>query len=271
MPTAPFALVQATVNGGAPVAGGITVEPNDIIQLSAADSSLWTTQLWEIYGFPAGYATPSGWTLSSGVLTSTDVTPPPFTISNRIAIWGKWGARLTVNGGIKNGAANAEMVDTATSFSLLSTLGQREIHRKETTQFGGWDAEYRANQKTIEAAVGHAGAMVATTDATPTLLKSFPMTGVSRDYVLRCSVAAVRDTGASSGLYDVAILYAIDSGGTPTLRNLTVSTIFETTGTMAITQNLVGSDIELLVTGVAATNFRWHLLAARFYALPYTP
>src|SRR4029077_1224704 len=104
MPTTPYAQVQVSVNGGAQQMGGLTVNFGDVIQLSGVNTLGWDNQVWELTYFPVGYATPAGWTLSSDgkTLSSTAVTPPPFTMPAGPTLWGKWMIRLRINDALTN-------------------------------------------------------------------------------------------------------------------------------------------------------------------------
>src|SRR5688572_24844570 len=98
MPTPPYAKVLVSVNGGATVSGGIEVPSGATIQLSGENVSYWSQQRWEIYEYPEGWATPSGWSAAeNGTIFSTSVTPAAFTLPANTALWGKWFIRLAIN------------------------------------------------------------------------------------------------------------------------------------------------------------------------------
>ena len=270
MPSPPYAAVRASINAGALTSGGLTVAANDSIQLSGLDTSQWQSQRWELYGFPAGYPAPASWsTDAAGVYFSTSVLPPVFVMPDGISRWGKIGVRLTVDGGLKNGAANADMVDTLTSFSLLSLSGQREIFRSEESQFGGWWSEYQANLKTIESNIGHTGTTIGTTDATVTLLKAYTMATNSRYYILKCRVTCVGDTYSAAAVYDITVSYVRTSGGVLTVRASQFTALYESNAAFNVSHTQTGNLLNLNVTGAAATNLRWHLLQESFLVLKY--
>lgn len=272
MPTTPYAKVRAQINGGAFVSGGIAVSPNDVITLTGEDTAVWQTALWRIYGFPVGFPTPSGWTLHpSGYLYSLAFAPPTITMPDGYTRWGKFGVELVVNDGIKNGVANSDMVDRATMLSLPSVAGLRDFCEEEENQFTGWGDEFRALLRTLEGLVGHSGKSVQTTDATATLLGSYPMTVNSRQYVLRAQVSAVGDVAlANSALYDVIVVYTRSNAGVLTQRLATITTLYETNAAYNVTATLNGSNLEIKGVGAAATNLRWHLTDERWKVLSYT-
>jgi len=271
MPTPPFAATICSVDADTAVAGVRTVAGGNVIQLSGQDTSFWTSQLWELYDFPAGYATPAGWTLGpDGVLTSTAVTPPPFTVDAPRDRWGKYAVRLTVNDGLKNGVSDDEMRDESFMVLVPSHGAIESVAEMETNQFGtSWAEALKRDLARVDASINHATDWVATTNATVTLLKAYSMPTNSRDYTLRCSVKAVGDTVSQSALYDVTVVYTRDSGGTYTQRVASVTTVYETTAGFNVTITQTGTDLNLNVTGAAATNLRWHVFAERFWTLAY--
>lgn len=141
-----------SVSGGGQQTGGITVSAGSTIQLSGVNTSLWTSARWEIYGYPPGWATPSGWTLdaTTGNIYYTGTTPPLITLpASGSTSWGKWLVRLIVNGGTKNGVAPTfdpvtgsylpnDVIDIASGWQVLEPSTQAtEVARFEGTQFGG--------------------------------------------------------------------------------------------------------------------------------------
>jgi hypothetical protein len=139
MPATPYAKLLVSVNGGATQSGGITVSGGDTIDLTIENTTKVLQQKFEIYDYPTGVSCPSGWsTDANGVYYyATDYTPPQFTIS----IWGKYMLRLTVNNGLRDGRADATLVDTDTALSMLSADGIRDLGDGEERQFGGWIQE----------------------------------------------------------------------------------------------------------------------------------
>jgi hypothetical protein len=271
MPSPPFALTLCSVDGDTAIAGVRTVSGGNIIQLSGQDTSYWTSQRWEIYDFPTGYGTPAGWTLdANGVLFSTATTPSPFTVEKPTALFGKYAVRLTVNGGLKAGVSDPEMVDETFVCLVKSVNGTESVFEQEENQFGtSWAEALKRDISTLDKSVGHALATVATTNGTVTLLKAFSMPTNSRHYCLRGTVIAVGDTLAQSAMYDVTVVYTRDSGGAYTSRVASVTLVYETTAGFNVTITQTGTDLNLNVTGAAATNLRWNLFAERFWTLSY--
>lgn len=148
MPTAPFAQIRASLNGGAVQTGGIVATGGETCQLSAnpAGTAGATQYLWEILDAPPAFTTPAGWALQSdGRFTSNLQTPPVFTLLTS-ANWHKYIFRLTLNGGgpavtnkttIAERSAIAALVDEATAISVKSVDGLEGVGAGETSQFGG--------------------------------------------------------------------------------------------------------------------------------------
>jgi len=158
MPQPPFALLRASINGGSPTAGGLTVPASATVQLSADPSgtSGVTSYKYEIYGYPSGFTVPAGWsTDSSGVFFySAGSTPPPFTLP-AISGWGKWMLRLTVNNGVSSNQIlfpPEQLVDEMTALDMLSSHGLHDIGFNETTQWSeqGWVTHQQANLRIIQ-------------------------------------------------------------------------------------------------------------------------
>lgn len=171
MPQAPYALVRASLNGGAVQTGGITASGGQTCQLSADPAGLAgaTNVLWEILDRPAAFALPSGWTLASDGYTYRYLgqTPPIFTLGSS-ANFGKYIFRLTLNGGIptltgRETAAQTEaisaLVDVSTAVSVPSVDGIRGLAYWEKTQFSfrGWVADMKANLALLQALITSAG------------------------------------------------------------------------------------------------------------------
>lgn len=272
MPTIPYASILASVDGDTAVAGPRTVAGGNVIQLSGLNTAQWTKALWEIHDYPAGFTVPAGWsTDANGVYYSTATTPPSFTVSQAYDRFGKYAVRLTVNDGLKGGSSDAEMVDKTFAVLVKSPAGLESVFEIEETQFGtSWAEALKRDAATTERAIGHSGATVATTDATATLIKSYPMTTNSRQYVLRCQVSAVGDVAVgNSALYDVLVVYTTSNTGVLTQRLATVTALYRTNASYNVTATLNGSNLEIKGVGAAATNLRWHLTRESWLTLKY--
>lgn len=159
---APFAKLRASINGGAPASGGLTVTAGGVVQLSAdpAGTPGVTAYRYEIYGYPAsGFSLPSGWSAdSAGVyFYSAGATPPTFTLP-AITSWGKWMLRLTVNNGISPNPTVIpieQLVDEMTALDMVSTHGLHDIGTNETTQWSphGWVTHQQENLRLIQVLV----------------------------------------------------------------------------------------------------------------------
>jgi hypothetical protein len=119
--------LQVSVNAGTAQTGGLEIVDGDVVQLSLADTVGVTTCLWEVYDFPAGASTPSGWTLDSVsgrwyVTTTSPHTPP--SIDFQGYPWGKYLFRATTSDGS----------DEATAVQIKKNEWE-DIGSKETTQF----------------------------------------------------------------------------------------------------------------------------------------
>jgi hypothetical protein len=154
----PYALLRASINGGAATTGGLTVPASATVQLSAdpAGTSGVYAYKFQIYGYPVGFSVPSGWsTDSSGVyFYSASSTPPIFTLP-AITTWGKWMLRLIVNNGISSNETvtpSAQLVDEMTALDMLSGHGLHDIGVNESTQWSpnGWVTHQQANLRIIQ-------------------------------------------------------------------------------------------------------------------------
>lgn len=159
---APFASVLCSINGGTATAGAQTVvSTSATLQLSAVSTANWQSALWEIYDYPPGYSTPSGWTLNgtTGAIqyNANGGSPNPPVVT--MQYWGKLGIRLTVNQGIDpTGVLNpVRMVDTSCALTMLSPNGLRDMFAGEGSQFGGfrsWVGDHKSNLRVMEAIAG---------------------------------------------------------------------------------------------------------------------
>ena len=171
----PYALAQASINGAPAVTGGQVVSGSATVAFTGVSTQGWVTALWEIYDYPPGYITPSGWTLMpTGVIqfsgSNASPNPPSITLPSTLT-WGKWGLRLTVNNGIDptgtgpnpyTGAPNPRMVDTSMALSMYSPHFLHDMFVGENAQFGGipneaWVHDYKANLRILEAFIASGG------------------------------------------------------------------------------------------------------------------
>lgn len=155
MPATPFAQVQAAVGSNPATSGAITANPGDGVTLSGVNTTGWIQQLWEIYDYPAGWSTPSGWTISpEGIIYSTSVSPSSFALPS-IALWGKFLIRLTVNPG-----SPQPLVDIATAIQTLSPNGMSDVAYLEANQFDSqrqWAGQLKNAIRLLDKSVGAGG------------------------------------------------------------------------------------------------------------------
>lgn len=245
MPAVPFAQVQASIDGGANVSGGITATLGQTCQLSGVSTSQWTSQLWEIYEYPTGFALPADWTYVGGSYQSAAVTPPIFTMTP----WGKYFFRLTVNTGLLNGVLAPSgsvqpLIDTTTAISILSPSGLIDVGANETNQFDAmrqWMAAIKADLRVIAAGVatslsgavtiaagvvtttspGGSGtetcemADLVTTDAADQILASFALAAGTMT-LLDVEVVAIRQDETVGAWWKKSIAFLTDAGGSVT-------------------------------------------------------
>ena len=153
MPTAPYAILEVSVDGGAAAAGGATASSASTLDFTIQDTTLITAQRFEIYDYPAGFAQPAGWSVDAdGVYYyTTDFTPPTVT-APATPMFGKLMCRLTCNNKIDpTGAYDSGLVDEATAVSVVSPAGLVDIGELEEDQFETTYIEvYQDNLRTLE-------------------------------------------------------------------------------------------------------------------------
>ena len=166
MPATPFAIAQVSVNGAAAASGGIDVPSAATLQFSGVSTVGWKQQRWELYEYPEGFATPSGWALAAdGTIFSTDVLPTLVTLPASSVLWGPWSLRLKVNEAVSDDTTKVpNLTDVGTICNMLSPKGQRMIAALEGTQFctpttrgKSWVRTLQRNQIIVEAQLGAGG------------------------------------------------------------------------------------------------------------------
>lgn len=138
----PYAKLLMSLDGGSNVFGAQTCAGGVTVQLHGENTAFWDDCLYEIYEYPAGFVCPDDWTSVNGVYQSsgTAFVPPAFDLDSS-SNWGKYLFRLTVNGGMRNGAfagvADPQpLVYTASCLRVLSpTFGLHGIGFQEGGQF----------------------------------------------------------------------------------------------------------------------------------------
>lgn len=187
----PYAAVLCSLNGGTATAGPqVVTTTGTTIQLSAVNPTGWVTGLWQLYDYPPGFSTPSGWQLDSvgGSIyysaSQSAPNPPVFTQQ----AWGKIGVALTVNLGIDpTGIPNAaRLIDLSCSTTMVSpSAGLFDMIAGEASVFGGfrlWVGDHKTNLRTLEAYIASGGltppAAVISTNTTlpaPTVNTTYPI------------------------------------------------------------------------------------------------
>lgn len=143
-------------NGGSVVTGAVTCDHEDEIRLRVSDpASIGRSVRFELYGYPAGWAAPTGWTedTASRVIYATVAEPDDFTLPTLASgLWGKWLTRLLIDG---------VQVDDASALEILSELGLHALPAGEGGQFGGtaqaWGKHLEENLRILNTAVAAAG------------------------------------------------------------------------------------------------------------------
>lgn len=292
MPTTPYAVAQISVNGGAPQQGGLTVAGASTIQLSLTNTSLLTSVRWEIYAYPSGWPTPSGWTLdaSTGIIYSTDTTPTLITLEAATSRWGKWLVRCIGNGGTKNGVPPTtdpvtgsylpnDVIDIASGWSVTDpNTGAEEPALYEGTQFHGvrrWAGALQATLKSLTATISGAVANsfgptadpvisyasdLSTTDATPTAFSTggLPYTMPDKtacDVVV--TIVGKQAASANMTCLDFRARYYRNGGSATLVGAIIAGSNQHTFSTETATVLLSGNTIAPQVTGIAATSISW--------------
>lgn len=261
----PSATFQVSVNGAGPVSGqGVDAPSGATLDFSGVSMVGWLQARWEIYDYPEGWATPSGWTLdANGTIYSTDFTPTQITLPSNDELWGVWMVRLLINEQVANSLEILEgLLDDSIAISLLSPSGLRSIGARETTQFTtsttrikGWLRSIQRLLQTLEAPK----ITVATTNATPAVARRWatPSNGV---YSMRALVNVTKSDGTKYGEYEVKACYK-KAGGTLAEAYAPVVTMnVETDAGLDVTMDMDGDDaVEMHVVGIAATNLTWSI------------
>ena len=177
MPTPPYARLQVQRNGGAIQPQGVLyVTAGDVITLTAQSTVGVTQWLWELYDFPPGFATPSGWIKdpTTNILYVAG-SPNPATVSIpslATTTFGPIALRLRVNGnplqydstGRLNTGFNPSLTDEGTILKLKDAAGIEGIASGESTQGDAagipseaWVGPYMRDLRAISAAIGAGG------------------------------------------------------------------------------------------------------------------
>ena len=175
MPSAPYAKLLVSIEGGAAQSGGITCNSGESAQLSYESTVGWPSTpapYVDVYSYPDGWEPDpaDGWVevdttieVSGTSVTATvwryyGATPPPAFAAPTAPTWGKVLFRLVVGGGKKNGVRSADMTDYATAIQTLSpNLELEDIAYLEAGQFSGTKKSVAAQQANLRALDDNAG------------------------------------------------------------------------------------------------------------------
>lgn len=159
MPTPPYAKVLVSLDNAATASGGITFVYGQSVQLSAESTVGWYNQRWEIIYYPAGWATPSGWTLdvTTGFIYTNAIVPTAFTLPPN-TLWGKWIFRLRVNDALTNDGASQDLTDESTGGEILSDHLLHDLGTFQTSQWThDWSQHHQINLRLLDASMGGGG------------------------------------------------------------------------------------------------------------------
>ncbi len=273
MPTAPYAKLLVSVNGGANTDGGVEVPSEATIQFEFESVVGWLRARVEIFDYPEGWATPAGWTLDGATgriyWDWTGVSPPLITLPNSGSLWGVWMPRLLVNEQLdddENVIGNL-LDEDMTAIVMLSPSGLRDSGAREkqhfttgTTRIKNWLRSYQRNLRAIE----NPFVRQTSDDVTPVRIRRYPVpTGGVK--VLRAVVKVRDDTGAIYGEYEVKAAYNRLAGTLAELYPAVITTVIESDAGLDVTLTLNGdTDVDLNGAGLAVTNLTWEAQEAFF-------
>jgi hypothetical protein len=181
MPSTPYAKLLIDVNGAGPTSGGITASPGDTIQFTAESTAQWDLTVpprWEIYAYPPGWTGPaSGWTTesvpqpgggSADVYVYLGLGPTPSFTLPALPMWGKFLPKLTVNGGLLNGALSTQLVDNTSGIQTIGPNGLLDVAVGEEGQFDNvrsWVGPLQDDLRLLDAALAGAASPYTSTPA----------------------------------------------------------------------------------------------------------
>lgn len=281
MPTPPFAQLQAAKNGGAPTTGPLDIDPGDSIVFTPVSTVGASQYRYEMYSYPKGYATPSGWTLGTdGVIRYITDATPPAVLAPATRTPGKWAMRLVLNE--RNPTTNKNLVDESMILRMISANGLKAIAAGEGGHFDALRAYIGELDDTILAidTLLAAGALVP---------KIGPITTTNATVTPIYSSASMP---ASSSLKQIFMVEAINSDDT--VKNFWVDDHWVRVGSGApvrvgtsiaprdlsgggtgdadpsfpavggLSNAVVGDAIVLSVQGAVAKTIRWNVIAQSF-------
>jgi hypothetical protein len=161
----PYAQLRASLNGGAPLRGGIIAPAGATCQLSADPGGLAGAFAlrYEMLDVPVGWSLPSGWQVdAAGVYFSTEQDPPEFTLPDA-SLWGKIMLRLTLNYGVSPNSKVLpveQLIDTTCALSVVSASGLKDLGFNEEGQFSAlklWTKDHKDNLRILDSFIAGGG------------------------------------------------------------------------------------------------------------------
>ena len=234
-------IVQVRLNGGSWQSGGVDAEPGDTVELRLSNAAVFSTFRWEIYGYPTGFAEPTGWsTDADGVYYRLTATPESFDTLDAPS-FGKYLVRCTCDG-------DEEQRDESTAVRVKSEQGLNGIAALETTQFsttGGWAEDLKEDLEKLGKGVPYeielslVGVVGSTAPALFVLPKRFLITDI---------IATLTEAIVSGGAATVDVQIGWSGDNLLTELNLDTSTVVDTSYGLAVSE--LGSEF------TAGNNYR---------------
>lgn len=259
MPTTPYAKLLVSVNAGGNTSGGIEVPSAATIQFDFESTVGWLRARVEIFDYPEGWATPSGWTLAAaGTIYCewTGMAPPLITLPASSSLWGVWMPRLLVNEQIDDDQNElANLLDDDTALCMLSPSGLRDSGAREnqhfttsTTRIKNWLRSYQRNLRALE----NPAITLATSAATTFLLRHYPITADGYK-VVRAVVKVGSSNGLIYGEYEVKAGYIIAAGVISEAYAPVITTVIESNAGLGVAMSIVSGGVDMIVTSIAGT------------------
>lgn len=146
------AAARAALDSGQALGGTQQARHRQTVQLLGADTSGWTTALWEIKSYPETFNAP-GWlldietgTYSFEATAATAFRPPSFQLTGDEP--GKWDVELTVNGTLKD--RTLRIVVPSTTLGLVDTAF---YENSERSGFRNFARDVNRNWRKIDRAI----------------------------------------------------------------------------------------------------------------------
>jgi len=252
-----------SVNGGANQDGGIDLPSGGaVVRFVPFSTNGWLRARWEIYDYPEGFSTPTGWVLAGdGTIFYEGFDPPQFTIPSASELWGVYMLRLLVNEQVTDDTARRpDLLDDGNALSMLSPRGIRGIGAREaqhfttpSTRVKGWLRSLQRTLRTLEAP----GFSAETTGTTARPLQRYPLAnGDVR--AIRAIVVCRSADGTRRGEFEVKALYKKLSGLLSVDYAPIITPVFRTDAGLTVSFSPEGNDAVLLtVAGLSGVTISW--------------